>query len=267
MRIGSKVRTAVRLRKGGATLASIILYSVRQRLASPYNRIDTVNGVSIVSPVGEPLAGLFEEIWVDDCYTRGGFEIGPGDTIVDIGANVGVFTLWVASRSPEARVIAVEPSSRLCSALRKNLASSRARNVTVIEAACGGRHGEATLYRRGSEVANSLYCRDAYGSRFTVLARVPVVTLDEVFDDCGVGSCALLKLDCEGAEYEILLGARRETLLKMSRISMEYHIGLNEHRAEELETLLGANGFEVERMPRIDEEGGYLYATRREVDH
>jgi FkbM family methyltransferase len=213
--------------------------------------------------VDERLLDLFGEVWISRCYTPACFDVAAGDTVVDIGANVGVFTLWAASRDPHVRVIALEPSLRICDFLRRNVCANGLDNVTVIQAAAGGQKGEAILYSRGPEAWNTLYCRDNFGSMFRPLARTEVVTLDDLFDRFAVWKCSLLKLDCEGAEYEVLLNARPETLNRIGNIAMEYHVGLNEHSPEELVAFLESHGFAVECLPLIDQECGYLYARRR----
>lgn len=259
-RIHNYLRASRTLARGGATPGSIALFPVRRRLRHPRNQITLRNGATLSSPPDEPLLGLFEEVWVDRCYDVGDL---PDGAIVDIGGHVGVFAVWAASRYPRARILALEPSSPMCRALRENVAVNRLGNVTVIQAACAGRSGEAVLYSRGVHAMNSLYSRDNYGSTFRPIEHASLITLDEVFQRFAVDRCVLLKLDCEGAEYEILFGAAAETLGRIDRIVMEYHVGLNEHVPEGLEQFLAARGFEVWRSPLLDEEGGYLHATRR----
>lgn len=250
------------LLRGGATLRSTFLYPIRRRSANPRCQIDLKNGMSITAPVDEPLLVLLNEVWTSHCYTPAHFDIVAGDTVVDIGANVGMFALWAASRHQSVKVIPIEPSPRMCEFLRRNLAANGLRNVTVVQSAVGGQTGKAILYSRGVEAMNSLYCRDVMGSEFHALINTPLLTLDDVFDRYSVQTCNFLKMDCEGAEYEILLNARRETLAKIHKISMEYHVGLNEHGPEELVSFLESEGFQVEKTPMSDEEGGYLYARR-----
>lgn len=83
------------------------------------------------------------------------------------------------------------------------------------------------------------------------------------FERFAVESCEFLKLDCEGAEYEILFKASADTLRKVERISLEYHMGVTDHAPQELVDLLGSRGFEVELLPPLDVESGYLHAVRR----
>ena len=183
--------------------------------------------------------------------------------MVDIGANVGVFALWVTTRNPLARVICVEPSPRTCEFLRRNISKNKLNNVTVVQAACGGKSGEADLYCRGVAAMDTLYCQDNYGSKFHLVAKIAVLTLQDLFEQFDVQVCNLLKLDCEGAEYEILFNASGDALDRVEAITMEYHVGLNEYTPDQLTRFLESRGFSVKQTPLLDEEGGYLYATKQ----
>lgn len=224
-----------------------------------------IEGTKLEAPLGEPLRSMLDEVWVRRCYASSEAVFETGQTIVDIGANVGVFTVWAATRTPGLRVIALEPSSRACAFLRRNVEHNGLRNVTIVQAACGGEQREAVLYARGPGVMNTLYRQDLLGRRFRAAEHVPVLTLDGVFERFAVRSCALLKLDCEGAEYEVLLNATTDTLRKVDRISLEYHLGMNEHTPDELVDRLQALGFRTELTSptAADPECGYLLATRR----
>jgi FkbM family methyltransferase len=262
-RVGDYLRASRMLVRAGATLPSILLFPVRRRLRHPRSQIVFRSGASLVAPVDEPLLGLVQEIWVDRCYAVREPEGLPQGVIVDIGAHVGVFTAWVATQYKGLRVVALEPSSRMCAALRGNVAASRLHDVTIVQAACGAGPGEAPLYSRGAEGMNSLYQRDNYGSAFRRLETVQILPLDELFRRFAIDRCALLKLDCEGAEYDILFNAADDTLARVEHIAMEYHVGLAPGCPETLRDFLEGRGFTVRYSPLADEEGGYLHAVRR----
>jgi len=245
----------------GVRGGSIALYPIVRRLKGR-NELSFRNGFRLRSPREEPLLSLFHEVWVDRHYTIPGYVISSGDTVIDIGANVGTFTLWTANAAPGVRIIAVEPFAPTIEFLRKNLAESKVKNVTVIEACCGGNSGEAQLRLRGPAASHTIYRKDVYGSELPVIAQCRMITLDQLFSDHGVQRCDLLKLDCEGAEYEILFSASQDTLDRVQRIVMEYHTGMNEHTPEALAAELRRLGFEVQLLPLVDEEAGYLTATR-----
>src|SRR5829696_7537799 len=99
-----------RLVAGGVRRLSALSYPLRRRLPRPENRLDLTTGESLVSPVGEPLLALFEEIWIRQSYLPAAWTPTPRPTVVDVGANVGVFSLWAIRRLGAARVVAIEPS-------------------------------------------------------------------------------------------------------------------------------------------------------------
>ena len=202
-----------------------------------------------------------QEVWRSRAYLPEG-RLPAGATVVDIGAHVGVFATWAATRASGVRVIAVEPSAEICRYLRRNLDANALTNVVVENAACAGMPGTAVLYRRGPAAMNSLFARDVLESHFVPEANVSVRTLDEIFARHQVRHCDLLKLDCEGAEYDILFNAAENTLAAVSRISLEYHVGLNDHHPSELSEFLADRGFRVLVDSPTDPEGGYLYGQR-----
>lgn len=246
----------------GATLFSILLFPIRRRLPSPRNQVDLKNGISLVAPLNFPLLSIIEEIYMDRCYEPDYVQIAADDFIVDIGANVGVFTISVATRHPEAHLIAVEPSPQALEFLNRNVVLNGLHNVEILPYACGGENGHAVLYSRGGDELNSLYAQDSVGSFFRSLCSVQVSTLDDVFERFQIGRCGFLKLDCEGAEYEILCNAHDRTLRKIMRIAMEYHTGFNDHTPWELMAFLESHGFDVERLPMREDGTGYMYARR-----
>jgi FkbM family methyltransferase len=257
-----RYKTCRILVKGGASLRGIMLYPLRHRLPAPLHQIDLKTGLSIVSPMEEPLVHIFEDIWLNQCYTPGDFKIDPGDTVVDIGANLGIFSVWAATRAKGVRVISLEPSPRMFRFLLQNLSRNGLRQVVAVQAACGGETGTAVLYSYGFEEGNSLYPRNIRGKVFRPQDQVEVLTLDDVFRRHEVEVCNLLKLNCEGGEYEILLKASKETLRRVRKMSMVYHLGLHDHGPEEMVGFLRQHGFEVTYSPPYDELGGYLYARR-----
>jgi FkbM family methyltransferase len=246
----------------GVRPGSALAYPLRRRLPPRRARLALSGGEVLSAPADEQLLTLFEEIWVRRSYLPAGWQAAPDAVVVDIGANVGVFSVWAARRLAAARIVAVEPSAEAAGALLANLDRNGVNCASVLQVAVGGAAGEATLRRRGPGAMSTLYERDLYGSDFHAAGSVRVVTLDDVFALFALDRCDLLKIDAEGAEYEILLGARPETLAKVRHIAIEYHVGLNEHRPEELEEHLRRQGFAVTRFPPLDVEGGHLHASR-----
>jgi FkbM family methyltransferase len=251
------------LLKGGATLGGTALYFLRHLQRDSYNQINLKSGLSMVAPLNEPLLQMLNDIWIKRCYTPAGFEIAAGDTVVDLGANVGAFAMYAATIASGVKVVGLEPSPRMFEVFQQNVARNSLHQVTPVHAAGGGKSGSATLYTRGFEGGNSLYPQDNAGRSFQSLATVRVLSLEEIFRMHGIEVCHFLKLCCPGAEYEILFEAPAATLQRIRRISMEYHLGLNDHTVQEMAVFLERLGFEVTYTPPYDEECGFCYARQR----
>ena len=260
-RVSGYFAVARYLHAGGVRLRSIFAYPFIRRLRG-VNELVLADGRRLRAPRDEPLLSLFREVWVEERYTCPAGRLEPDATIVDIGANVGVFTVWAAGVAPRGRVVSVEPSESSFTFLEENVARNALTNVSCVSFAVGGSNGRAAFFSRGPGVMNTLFSVDNYGSRFQKLADVDSISLETLFARHGVQECDLLKLDCEGAEYEILLGAPPETLRRVRSLAIEYHVGLNEHSPAELVSRLGSLGFETRLEPLQDVESGYLYAWR-----
>jgi FkbM family methyltransferase len=261
-RVQIDVRTGRTLTRAGVTPGSAFLYPIRRRLPNGRNRLDLVGGQSIEAPLTEPLLETFREIWIDRRYAAHGCDVRQGEAIVDIGAHVGIFSVWAADQHPDAPILAVEPSPPLVAFLRRNVERSGLRNVSIAEVACGRERGRAVLHRGACELTNSLYRtqREADPDRSE---EVDLVTLHDLFESHGIARCGFLKLDCEGAEYDILLGASAQTLGRVRQIAMEYHVGITPYGPDDLVRHLETHGFQttVEPSP-TDPVHGYLFARR-----
>jgi FkbM family methyltransferase len=131
-----------------------------------------------------------------------------GGDVIDIGANIGYYTLLAASLVPEpSRVYAFEPQPRVMGNLRRNIDLNRLGNVTVFDFALSSQEGQSTFYLPvdGFEGHGSL----AANGRFQVKGQVFVATrtLDAVLRDLHDPPVGLIKMDAEGAELSILKGA------------------------------------------------------------
>jgi FkbM family methyltransferase len=133
-----------------------------------------------------------------------------GVNVVDIGANIGYYTLLAASIIGEpSRIYSFEPQPRVARNLRRNVALNGLDNVTVFEMALSDREGQAEFFlpEEGLDAHGSL----ADNGRFRVKERASVTTrpLDKVLDELGNPKIGLIKMDAEGAELNIFRGASK----------------------------------------------------------
>lgn len=159
-----------------------------------------------------------------------------GKSVVDIGANIGDTALYFLANGA-SRVLSFEPYPYAFRTARKNLEINGASGSAIlVNAAVGGRPGHILLDPDAESYGRSAAASSKSGE------RVRMVTLKEIVDSYPVRD-ALLKLDCEGAEYEILLESDAGTLRTFSEIILEYHYGYSD-----ISTHLEGCGFRVERI-------------------
>lgn len=132
----------------------------------------------------------------------------PGDLFVDIGANIGIYSLLAAERG--AHVIAVEPDARSIERLRENVALN-GYDVEIHRAAVSDAPGTVRM-TTDLDMGNHLVLEQDGGAR---TEEVPALTLDELLGD---RIAAGVKIDVEGAESLVLAGARRALASKRIRL-------------------------------------------------
>jgi FkbM family methyltransferase len=194
---------------------------------------------------------IAREIYCRRVYCWGaGFEIRPSDVVVDLGCNVGVFTVWAASAG--RRVLAVEAQAGLVDeaelTLKMNDCADRAR---IVHALVGAGTGVFDVER--SQLADPWIGDPPKISMSDLLAEVPVIDL--------------LKIDIEGSEFALLTEEPGLPWLDgVRRIAMEVHPEFG--CAANLGSTLAARGFRSQFVtnhgtPTQDlDEIGYLFAWR-----
>ena len=186
-------------------------------------------------------AGDVIDVYVNREYERANLPWPELTSIVDVGSTVGSFVVWAGRRSPRASFTAIEPNPAVVPFLRDNLRRNQMEaRVQVIEAAVGSSSGTAAIEddRQFSNLLRVVPLAQGRGP------SVRMVTLADVLDGQAGGACDLLKIDCEGGEYDILLNASDDVLHRARMIICEYHFP-DGHQPEELIDRLVRAGFEV----------------------
>jgi len=172
------------------------------------------SGSVLTAPPETGLWSLFSDVWYHLSYTKV-CPISPDSLVVDIGANVGVFSLFAARF---ARVVyALEPASSNYSRLVPN--TSRVHNIVPLKCACAAYDGSGSLDVSGIPVTFSLLTSSSAATQ----ESIDVISLATLFERYTIDRCDFLKLDCEGAEFEIILQADPSVLNRVRTIVMEYH--------------------------------------------
>ena len=147
----------------------------------------------------------------------------PGATAIDVGANVGVYSVCAALAVGTAgRVIAIEADDEYVPRLRGNLARNGLGNVDVIAAAAGDADGEIELILATDGAFSSTKPLVSY-SGTGATRRVPYRRLDSIWTEAGEPAVSFLKIDVEGAELEVIAGAEQLLAVCRPALVVEVH--------------------------------------------
>jgi len=194
-------------------------------------------------------------------------------TIIDVGANIGVHSIRLASGRNNVDVYAFEPSSGTADILRDNIELNKlASRVHVIRNAVSDCPGQATFY----ECEDNAFCslKDTHRKKIISSSVVPVTTIDKFIQDNDISNLVLIKIDVEGFETEVIRGAMF-TLADLSPdLFVEIYGGECSNPDPEgtikLITSLGYfayvfSGGEISRYTKHDDDKYNYFFTRRPV--
>ena len=232
------------------------------------------DGTRIAHPLGrEGLLEALQEIWLERIYTGGFYRPSDGDVIVDAGANVGVFSIFIARQNRKCRVVALEPFAENFRYLRDNVARAGLRNVTCHEMALGSSFGQAQMQAVGTRSLDHVLTGSGHepqavsqelATSGSQPATVAVIPLSALFELAGTEEIDFLKVDIEGSEREVFAAASPDLLRRIQRIAMEYHDCLVPGTLELVRTML-ASTHEIMVIPSPLAGCGILRARRRSL--
>jgi FkbM family methyltransferase len=173
--------------------------------------------------------------------------IPPGATVLDLGASTGVFAVYAAATAPHARIVAYEPMPSAYALLVENVELNGAR-VACHNAAVAGSSGETQLYVNGDGLFFPSLLAPASGAGAVTVAAF---TLEAIMERDELDAVDLLKLDVEGAEYDVLYGASTACLARIAEIRMEVHdLDGDRRNVAALSRFLGGEGYRITRERR-----------------
>ena len=257
------------------------------------------NGLEIAHLNSYETDYVYGEIFEDECYLRHGIHLPDGATVIDIGANIGLFTLFVLDRCESPTIYAFEPAPATYQALKANC-SSYGSEVRTFNLGVAGEKGHApfTFYQNssvfsgfhsdqkqdaeaieavvenvlnhaslGEEVTND-YVRELSAHRAdSVTIECPLTTISDIIRENKIEKIDLLKIDAEKSELEILQGVQEDDWKKIGQVVMEIH-DVSGARTEAIRTLLHGRGYHtaVEEEKLLKKSGLVnLYATREQA--
>jgi FkbM family methyltransferase len=159
-------------------------------------------------------------------YKMTNLELPEGAVIVDIGAHVGVVSIWAAKRWPTATIIAIEPVKVNYERLCRNIQANGVTNVVALNTAVSSDGRLIRLNGRPdmNSGAWSAYLDDTTDAKMQ-REEIASRTVCSIMRQFGLDYIDLLKIDAEGAEYDILNGVGETPLHKVKRLVGEFHTG------------------------------------------
>lgn len=232
------------------------------------------NGEALLSlPLRIDYTILLSSTWEDvERNFVAGLSLGEG-VVIDVGANVGIYSIVLATSHPKLKVIAVEASPAIFRWLTRNCNLNKLSNVTLINAAISDQDNTVTeFYERDSMSSmqkESLLDFGIDGEKENITgSQIVMRTLDSIIQDTNVNKISLLKLDVEGAEILALKGTSNSlSQKKIENMLIEYHTLAN---YDQLRTLMDQYGYTYsthQRPQLFDDErhvNGHVMATLKE---
>lgn len=179
--------------------------------------------------------------------------VKKGMVVLDIGANIGYYTVKMATIVGEhGRVLAFEPNPLMVEELKTNIELNKFNNVQIFPLALSDKSGSLIFYnpQKGKEAHGSLRQNKTFNYDNT--REVKAERLDDVLRNAGVDRVDFIKIDVEGAEYEVLAGAK-ELLLSDNKPIIIFETAENlcyafEHKVFDVLKLVSDYGYEIENI-------------------
>ena len=177
------------------------------------------NGVKIKARAKTLDNMVIREVWIYDEYIPKGFEFPQDATVVDVGGHIGCFALKASRTAPNGKVYVFEPSPENFPLLQENIQFNSASNITPFNLALLGHPGTRQIALCPNKVSNSIVFDYPTAQRVDVQG----ISLSDFIRQHNIQQIDFMKLDCEGAEYEIFFECPDEVLSRIKKISAEVH--------------------------------------------
>ena len=204
----------------------------------------TRSRISILTRPGTLDVGIIDEVFIKNIY--GSYErfFNKDDIILDVGAHIGTFSLYISQYIKDGVIYALEPDKDNFNQLKRNIQLNKSLTIKACNIALGSRSGKRRLHLSPeNNAAHSFHFGKKNPSKM-----VRTKTLADFVNEKSISRLKLMKLDCEGSEYEILESCSRQLLQTINMIIMEIHEMDEKHCYQSMEFFLRQNGFQLSRL-------------------
>lgn len=204
------------------------------------------NGISYCINTNTTEMRVVDEIWRVRVYDRLLSHIRENSIVIDIGANIGVFSIKAAAATTNVEVFSFEPFPRNFEMLKTNITLNKLdKRIHPFRVAISQKKGNQTLFFRPNDSGGGSFKR--YGDESEVSSiEVPTITLEDIFSSNQIEYCDFMKIDCEGAEEEIITTAPKDIFKKIKTMTIEWHYNINKMTIDEFKLFLNNLGYSVD---------------------
>jgi len=197
---------------------------------------------------------IFTEIWLEKSYLK---KLTMNKTvIIDIGAHIGLFSIFY-SHYKNMKIFCYEPDKNNFKLLEDNIKINKCTNIICENIAVTNDSSKKIFYTNQDSSAHSMYKKTDQS------IEINSISLDQIFNKNQIEKCDLLKMDCEGSEYEILLNLSNLNYKKIKNIFVEYHIfNDDKEQLKKLELKLKENDFKINKTI-TSQKLGYIDAQNQ----
>jgi len=237
----------------------------KYRRAQPLPAFELSSGLRIVHDKHDDMISLYREIFLRHVYTGSKFyRPTAGDVVMDAGANIGTFAIYLQHCARGIQIHSFEPAQETRAKLVHNIRSNQLSDFVHIHPyGLSGHAQRLTLHGNQSSGSRSTLATAAHTTSES--EEIDCITLTDAIARVGTGSIALLKIDIEGAEVDLLCDETPETWQRIERVALKFHGSLRKDARQSVEASLRKLGYAIiaVRDHTRDGQDGTLQAVRR----
>ena len=183
-----------------------------------YVIFETRSGLKIKIRVNSTDLMALTHVWMIQEYSGDDFPISNDDVIIDVGAHIGLFALFASQFCKNGKIFCYEPIKENYKILIENIEMNQIQNIFPNNLAVTKETSRVKIFLNDDQSGHSMFIQNKN------FVEVDSKSLSDIFIDNGIKECDFLKLDCEGAEYEIIESLPSDLFTKINKTAIEYHM-------------------------------------------
>jgi FkbM family methyltransferase len=201
---------------------------------------------------------VVDETWTENVYRIHEYQFKHNAVFVDVGANIGSVSLYVDSFNKvrdsdnKIKVYSIEPEPHNLLLLEENINNNPTENITVVNNAIWHEQKNVFITNRGGNSS-------IVDGSLVESVEVSAITIQDLIDRYSIDEIDVMKIDIEGAEFDLIVNTPPEILAKIRYLVLEFDKSFDGSFGKMIEKLAKQFGLEILGSP---ERGGYVYANR-----